>query len=141
MTASKPQSTGESGDGRATQQPTMGRWLLGMALVAGLIALTVPGAVRRRHQIQRARSIETLAVLTAAKEAVALERGLEKGATPGIEDLIADSKVIEAEPVFPPGASYELKPVGEFPIGVFRGETLTPLTDYDKTYLASMPAF
>lgn len=112
-----------------------GGWLrsplaIGILLVIFLIALSVPGVERRAQRFQREHVIEQLALIAAAKEKLALDEGLLDGTTVTMEQLLAIEEILPSHPSIPPDVPFSINPIGTLPTAEFRGETLTPLTDY-----------
>jgi hypothetical protein len=104
----------------------------GVALVAALIALTIPGVERARVRINRRQCIEDLAHVAAAKENLTVIKGLKIGAPVTMAELAKESQILKQAPTFPDGAKVEVNVIGTMPTCVYRGETLTPLSDYSK---------
>jgi hypothetical protein len=105
-----------------------------VALVAALVALTIPGVERSRVRLQRQLCIESLARVAAAKENLTVIKGLKIGAPVTMGQLVKESQLLKSAPLFPEGMNMNkdvrVNPIGEPPTCVFRGETLTPLSDY-----------
>jgi hypothetical protein len=124
---------------RPLQNPRSGRAgsagaqvLLGIALIAGLIGLTIPVSRHELRQIQRHDCIVALAWIAAAKAEIAQRAGLKDGDPIDEKDLGKATHLESDRPPFPQGVQVRINPVGKLPTCEFNGETLNPLSDYAR---------
>lgn len=108
----------------------LGSYLLGLCIVAGLIALSVPGFARQRHDVRRELCVRTLATIEVAKIYYASDNDLDPGTPVTLEQLAAHGKIFDAKqiPVLPTGAGdFKIGAIGTQPSCEFAGEVIVPM--------------
>ena len=103
----------------------------GIALIAGLALLSIPGFKRTEHRIAREECVRTLAMIEAAKVFYASDNDLKPGAPVTFEqiaDHYAEFSKGARFPVLPQGASdLQIGVIGTQPTCLFRGERIYPM--------------
>lgn len=103
----------------------------GIAIMVGLVLISIPGIRQERHEARRTMVLEALMRIEAAKTAYALEHDLVEGDRVSLEVLVEHENMLEQAPRLPGVDSLEVGAIGEPARATLDGEVLAPLGKAD----------